>query len=111
LLLEEYEEAVRDLEKAYSIDQSISGIKEKIRHAKLELKKSKRKDYYKILGIAKDANDDEIKKAYKKKALLWHPDKHSNGTEEKKDEAVKAFKDIGEAYALLSDPRKRNQYD
>lgn len=96
------------MEKAYSIDQSISGIKEKIRHAKTELKKSKRKDYYKILNVAKDANEDEIKKAYKKQALMWHPDKHSNGTEEKKEAAVKAFKDIGEAYALLSDPRKRN---
>ena len=42
---------------------------------------------------------------------MWHPDKHSSGTDEKKEDAVKAFKDIGEAYALLSDARKRNQYD
>ena len=61
-----YEEAVRDLEKALSIDPSVSGLKERVRHAKLELKKSKRKDYYKIMNIAKDATEEEIKKAYKR---------------------------------------------
>jgi DnaJ family protein C protein 7 len=79
------------------------GLREKVRHAQLELKKSKRKDYYKILDIAKTATDDEIKKAYKKSALKWHPDKNS-ATEESKAEAEKIFKDIGEAYAILSDP-------
>ena len=46
-----------------------------LKDAKLELKKSKRKDYYKILGVAKTANDDEIKKAYRKRALMHHPGK------------------------------------
>jgi DnaJ family protein C protein 7 len=64
--MENFEEAVRDLEKAYAIDPSVSGLKEKIRHAKAELKKSKRKDYYKIMNIAKDATEEEIKKAYKR---------------------------------------------
>jgi len=44
-----------------------------LQEAKLELKKSKRKDYYKVLGIAKDANEDAVKKAYRKHALLHHP--------------------------------------
>jgi DnaJ family protein C protein 7 len=66
LVLENYQEAVRDLEKAYSIDPSVSGLKERVRHAKLELKKSLRKDYYKIMNIAKEATEEEIKKAYKK---------------------------------------------
>jgi DnaJ family protein C protein 7 len=69
----------------------------------LELKKSKRKDYYKIMEIGKSATEDEIKKAYKKMALRWHPDKNS-ATEEMKIEADRMFKDIGEAYSVLSDP-------
>lgn len=109
--MENFEEGVRDLEKAYVIDPSVSGLKEKIRHVKAELKKSKRKDYYKIMNIAKDATEEEIKKAYKRQALTWHPDKHSNGTDEAKEKANVMFKDIGEAYAVLSDTRKRHRYD
>jgi DnaJ-domain-containing protein 1 len=48
-------------------------VRHRLREAKLELKKSKRKDYYKLLGVPKDANDDQIKKAYRKLALQWHP--------------------------------------
>ena len=61
--------------------------------------------------MAKECNDDEIKKAYKKQALKWHPDKHSNSDEEAKNLADKMFKDIGEAYAVLSDPKKKSRYD
>jgi DnaJ family protein C protein 7 len=86
-------------------------LKEKVKHAKLELKKSKRKDYYKILSVPKEVTEDETKKAYKKAALRWHPDKHSNGTEEQRLEADKMFKDISEAYTVLSDPKKKNRYD
>ncbi|XP_054010667.1 dnaJ protein homolog 1-like [Hylaeus anthracinus] len=63
------------------------------------------KDYYKILGINKTATDDEIKKAYRKLALKYHPDKNrSAGAEEK-------FKEIAEAYEVLSDSKKREVYD
>lgn len=50
---------------------------------------------------------EEIKKAYKKSALKWHPDKHNQDTEDEKVTADKMFKDIGEAYSILSDPQKR----
>lgn len=63
------------------------------------------KDYYEILSINKDATDSEIKKAYKKLALLLHPDKN------KCPGASEAFKAIGNAVAVLTDPEKRKQYD
>uniref|UniRef100_A0A8C1Y501 GIPC PDZ domain containing family, member 2 n=1 Tax=Cyprinus carpio TaxID=7962 RepID=A0A8C1Y501_CYPCA len=63
------------------------------------------KDFYKILGIAKGASDEDIKKAYKKQALKWHPDKNKTANAEEK------FKEVAEAYEVLSDPKKREIYD
>lgn len=63
------------------------------------------KDYYKILGIPSGANEDEIKKAYRKMALKYHPDKNKEPNAEEK------FKEIAEAYDVLSDPKKRGLYD
>merc|ERR1712025_1051795 len=108
---EQYEEAIRDYERILKSDKSNMEYRQLLQEAKLELKKSKRKDYYKILGVSKDANDDEIKKAYRKRALVHHPDRHSSATEEEKKEAEKKFKEIGEAYGVLSDAKKRNRYD
>ena len=73
--LEEYEEAVRDYEKAHRMDKTNGEYRRLLQNAQRELKKSKRKDYYKILGVNKGANDDEIKKAYRKRALVHHPGK------------------------------------
>ena len=69
------------------------------------------KNYYEILGVEKGASDDDIKKAYRKLALKWHPDKWANSSEAEKKEAEEKFKDIGEAYGVLSDSEKRKQYD
>lgn len=85
--------------------------KKLLEQAKIELKRSQRKDYYKVLGISKQAGDEEIKKAYKKRAMVHHPDRHSNATEEEKLEQEKKFKEVGEAYSVLSDPRKRTRFD
>ncbi len=64
------------------------------------------KDYYKILGVAKSASQEEIKKAYRKLAMKYHPDKNKD---DKK--AEERFKEIGEAYEVLKDPEKRKRYD
>ena len=64
-------------------------------------------DYYKILGITKNATESEIKKAYRKLALKWHPDKNPNNRKESEEK----FKKINEAYSILSDKNKRNEYD
>lgn len=63
------------------------------------------KDYYCILGIEKGASDEDIKKAYRKQALKFHPDKN------KSPQAEEKFKEVAEAYEVLSDPKKREIYD
>lgn len=64
------------------------------------------KDYYEILGVNKDATEEDIKKAFRKSALKYHPDRNP-GDKEAEDK----FKEINEAYQVLSDPQKRSQYD
>lgn len=64
------------------------------------------RNYYDILGVARDATVDEIKKAFRRLARQYHPDLNPN---DKK--AEEKFKDINEAYEVLSDPTKRSQYD
>jgi len=66
------------------------------------------KNYYKTLGVAENASADELKKAFRKLAQKWHPDRHQGAS---KEEAEQRFKEISEAYAILSDPEKRRQYD
>lgn len=63
------------------------------------------KDYYNILGVDRGATDDQIKKAYRKLAMKWHPDKNSE------PEAESKFKEISEAYEVLSDSNKKSNYD
>ncbi len=65
-----------------------------MQEAKLELKKSKRKDFYKILGVERNANDEEIKKAYRKRAMVHHPDRHSGATEQEKKDHEHKFKEV-----------------
>ena len=71
------------------------------------IKSEKQEDFYELLGVKKDATEAEIKRAYRKLALKWHPDKNPNNREE----AEEKFKKINEAYSVLSDKNKRYQYD
>lgn len=76
------------------------------------------KDYYSILGISKEDKslkgkdfNDKLSKQFRKLSMKWHPDKWVNGTDAEKKEAEEKFKEIAEAYSVLSDEEKRNQYD
>ena len=130
--LDQFEEAVRDYEAAHRMDRGNNDIRQSLKQAKVRLMHSKKKDYYKILGVDRGANDDEIKKAYKKRALATHPgktlllftskcfffqrcflstDRHASATESQRREQENKFKEIGEAYDVLSDTKKRSRYD
>lgn len=69
------------------------------------------KGYYKTLGVAENASQEEIKSVYRKLAKKWHPDRWVNGTENEKKKAEDEFKKIAEAYDTLGDEEKREQYD
>lgn len=70
-----------------------------------------KRDYYEVLGVDKKASADEIKSAYRKLALKWHPDRWVNGSDAEKKTAEENFKEAAEAYSILSDPDKRAKYD
>src|SRR5213592_1480868 len=65
-----------------------------------------KRDYYEVLGISRSASEQEIKSAYQKLALQYHPDRNPGN-----DEAEEKFKEAAEAYSVLSDAQKRSQYD
>lgn len=93
-----WQEAVRELKAIQEENPSEPNIAKDIRNAELEEKKAQRKDYYKILGIEKDATEQQIKKAYRKLAIVHHPDKNPGD-----EAAAERFKEIQEAHETLSD--------
>ncbi len=66
---------------------------------------------YKVLGVDPGAGEASIKTAYRKQAVKWHPDKHASESPEQIEEAEVKFKELGEAYSILSDQQKRQRYD
>ncbi|KAK0839761.1 hypothetical protein LTR03_011039 [Friedmanniomyces endolithicus] len=101
-----WEEAVREYKNIAETSPEEPGIAKEVRNAEMELKKSKRKDYYKILGIGKEATEQEVKRAYRKLAVVHHPDKNPGDPD-----AEERFKDIQEAHETLIDAGKRERYD
>ena len=72
---------------------------------------AQKRDYYEVLGVTKSASADEIKAAYRKLALKWHPDRWVNASDAEKKTAEENFKEAAEAYSVLSDPDKKARYD
>ncbi|XP_010684112.1 dnaJ protein P58IPK homolog [Beta vulgaris subsp. vulgaris] len=107
LLTEDWEGAVEDLKAAAQKSPENRSIREALLRAEKALKLSKRKDWYKILGVSKTSSIAEIKRAYKKLALKWHPDKNTDNREE----AENKFREIAAAYEVLGDDEKRARYD
>lgn len=107
---QKFEDCVKDYEAALKMEKTVE-IKNLLKEAKHSLKLSKRKDYYKILGIDKFATEVDIKKAYRKRALVHHPDRHANASDAEKREQERQFKEVGEAYTILSDSQKKSRYD
>ncbi|KAG0200149.1 hypothetical protein BGX28_006701 [Mortierella sp. GBA30] len=110
MLSDDFEEAVRDFTKA----QELAGgqdhqIHEKLSKAQRLLKQSQRKDYYKILGVARSATPRDIKKAFRKQALQWHPDTYRG--ELNAEQVEKKMASLNEAYEVLSDPELRERFD
>ncbi|KAJ7623539.1 hypothetical protein FB45DRAFT_108514 [Roridomyces roridus] len=110
LHLEKYDNAVADFKSSIqqasadgaTSDADVRALKTELKKAEAALKRSKTKDYYKILGVARDCSEQEIRKGYRRESLKHHPDK--GGDEEK-------FKLVVEANAVLSDPQRRERYD
>ena len=105
---DEFEEAAQRFRKAAELSPGDGGINDELKKAEAALKRSKLKDYYKILGVNRRANAKQIKKAFRELALKWHPDKH---IEAEKEAAEKEFQLVAEAYEILSDDGKRQMYD
>jgi len=110
MLLKMYDEARYDYQRVKEAEPSNKDVLKLLEEAKKEEQKAKKRDYYQILGIGKEASQDEVRKAYKKLALKWHPDRN-NTSEEQKKMAEKNFRDINDAYSVLSDTQKKQQYD
>jgi DnaJ homolog subfamily C member 7 len=106
-----YSNATGDEDDEKSNKAELKAVKTKIQQAKVALKRSKRKDLYALMGVAQTATEEEIKKAYKKKALIYHPDRNHSKTDAQKAENEKIFKEINSAYEILTDPQKKALYD
>ena len=91
--------------------KQIKEFQKNIHETKIQIKRLKQKDFYKILGVSRSANQKEVKKSYHKMAMKYHPDKQKNKTEEERDKAEVIFKDVNLAYEVLSDEEKKAKYD
>jgi DnaJ family protein C protein 3 len=107
---DEFEPAIHTLNQAKEHHQNSQKVQEMLQNAHTLLKRSKQKDYYKVLGVTRDAEEREIKKAYRKLTIQHHPDKAAQKGINA-DEAQKKMAEINEAYEVLSDAELRERFD
>lgn len=107
---ENFEAAISSLNTGKEHHPGAQQINQLLQNAQIELKRSKTKDYYKVLGLTRDADELQIKAAYRKMVKLHHPDKaHKLGIT--KEDAEKKMSSVNEAYEVLSDPELKQRYD
>ena len=105
-----FDDAKSDLSKAKELDPSNTKIEGYINEANQKADSARNRDYYQILGLNRNATPEEIKKAYRKLALKYHPDRNSESEQTKKI-AQRKFEDVSDAYSVLSDPKKKQMFD
>ena len=108
--LKMFDDAKSDLSKAKELDPRNSKIDGYMNEANQKAENARNRDYYKILAINKNATAAEIKKAYRKLALKYHPDRNAE-SEQTKKVAQRKFQDVSDAYSVLSDPKKKEMFD
>jgi DnaJ family protein C protein 3 len=107
---ENFEAAINTLNTAKEHHPGAQQINQLLQNAQIELKRSKTKDYYKVLGLTRDADEVQIKAAYRKMVKVHHPDKaHKLGIT--KEDAEKKMAQVNEAYEVLSDPELKERFD
>jgi len=107
---EKFDAAIHTLNTAKEHHPGVQKITQLLQKAQMELKRSKTKDYYKVLGLPRDADEVQIKAAYRRMVKTHHPDKaHKQGIT--KEEAEKKMATINEAYEVLSDPELKARFD
>jgi DnaJ family protein C protein 3 len=107
---ENFEAAMGTLNTAKEHHPEAQQINQLLQNAQVAYKRSKTKDYYKVLGLARDADEVQIKGAYRKMVRIHHPDKaHKQGIS--KEDAEKKMAAVNEAYEVLSDPELKQRYD
>ncbi|KAI8898124.1 hypothetical protein BC833DRAFT_526239 [Globomyces pollinis-pini] len=109
LELEKFDEALNDFKTAHETDRQNPRITDGYRKAETLKKRASMMDYYKILGISRTASQREIKKAYRKKAQEWHPDKYKGDLTA--EEVQKKMAEINRSYEILGNEETREQYD
>ena len=105
-----FDDAKADLSKAKELDPNNAKIDGYMNEANQKADQARNRDYYQILGINRNATADEIKKAYRKLALKYHPDRNAESEQTKKI-AQRKFEDVSDAYSVLSDPKKKEMFD